>query len=184
VPSGSNTFHASISSLPRGCAEAAISQAERISAQRRASFQDTPNWAAGVVLSWPVMELFATRARARVAGAQVALQDARRRDLEQALVVRSTRRELFFRVSSASPRTRSPALDAARAAETQARARYQAGLGTALEVADAQRLLAQAELEEVSARIGVRRAMLLLARATGDLTPFVVEARNHTPAGP
>jgi outer membrane protein TolC len=75
-------------------------------------------------------------------------------------------------------RNTGPALEAARATERQAAARYQAGLATTLDVADAQRVLAQAELEDVTARLEVRRAMLLLSRATGDLEPFVLEARG------
>src|SRR5262249_49348061 len=42
---------------------------------------DTPNWAAGVTLSWPVLELFAVRARARVASARVALARALRTEV-------------------------------------------------------------------------------------------------------
>src|SRR5206468_5885436 len=41
---------------------------------------DTANWAAGVVLSWPALELIAVRARSRVEAAQVSVADARRRD--------------------------------------------------------------------------------------------------------
>jgi outer membrane protein TolC len=64
-------------------------------------------------------------------------------------------------------------LAAARAAEAQATARYRAGLATVVEVAEAQRLLAQAEIEDAVARLNVRRAELLLARAIGDLGPFL-----------
>jgi outer membrane protein TolC len=68
-------------------------------------------------------------------------------------------------------------LEAARAAETQAVARYRAGLGTLLEVADAQRLLAQAEIDDSLARLNVWRALLAKAAAEGDLEPFLGRAR-------
>src|SRR5205085_8456632 len=64
-------------------------------------------------------------------------------------------------------------VEAARTAETQARARYQAGLATVLEVAEAQRLLAQAEADDALARLGVWRALLATAQAHGDLAPFL-----------
>ncbi len=64
-------------------------------------------------------------------------------------------------------------LASARAAEQQATARYQAGLSTAVEVAEAQRLLAQAEAEDALARLGVWRALLGLAAAQGSLEPFL-----------
>ena len=63
--------------------------------------------------------------------------------------------------------------ESARQAESQATARYQTGLATALEVADAQRVLAQAEIEDALARLQVRRALLLAAEASGDLTTFL-----------
>ncbi len=140
---------------------------------------DTPNWAVGVVVSWPVLELFAVRARSRVAEAQVAVQRARREEVEQTIAAQiDTARTLLDGARRVAENT-APALDAARAAETQATARYRAGLGTIVEVADAQRMLASAEVDEASAHIEVRRATLLLARALGDLTPFLAEAGGH-----
>ena len=55
----------------------------------------------------------------------------------------------------------------------QTQARYRAGLGTILEVADAQRQLTQAEIEAALARLAVWRAELAVAYAQGDLEPFL-----------
>jgi outer membrane protein TolC len=62
---------------------------------------------------------------------------------------------------------------AATAGESQARARYQNGLASVTEVAEAQRLLAQAEADDAVARLGVWRALLATAQAHGDLSPFI-----------
>lgn len=43
---------------------------------------------------------------------------------------------------------------------------------TVLDVADAERLLTQAEVDNAVARVNVRRAMLLVSRVAGDLEPF------------
>jgi outer membrane protein TolC len=67
-------------------------------------------------------------------------------------------------------------LEAARAAEQQAQARYRAGLGAVIEVAEAQRLLTQAEIEDSLAKLGVWRALLAAAAAEGDLDPFLKQA--------
>ena len=64
-------------------------------------------------------------------------------------------------------------LSAARATEQQATARYRAGLANITEVAEAQRLLTQAEIDDSLARLGVWRALLGVAAAEGDLTPFL-----------
>jgi outer membrane protein TolC len=66
-------------------------------------------------------------------------------------------------------------LESARATERQAVARYRAGLGNAIEVADAQRQLAQTEVDSAVARLGVWRALLGVARAQGDVESFVRE---------
>src|SRR5439155_15864356 len=64
-------------------------------------------------------------------------------------------------------------LAAARATEQQATARYKAGLANITEVAEAQRLLTQGEIDDSLARLGVWRALLGVSAAVGDLTPFL-----------
>jgi outer membrane protein TolC len=69
-------------------------------------------------------------------------------------------------------------LAAAQQSEAQARARYDAGLATVLEVADAQSALAQADAQDRLARIDVWRALLAAAVAQGDVTPFLAVLRQ------
>ena len=64
-------------------------------------------------------------------------------------------------------------LQAARDTEQQASARYKAGLGNIVEVAEAQRILTQAEIDNALAKLGVWRALLGLSTASGDVQPFV-----------
>ena len=71
-------------------------------------------------------------------------------------------------------------LKAAQETELRARVRYENGLTTVIEVAEAQRLLAQAEADDAVARLAVWRALLIAARAQGDLTPFL-EQVTKTP---
>lgn len=53
------------------------------------------------------------------------------------------------------------------------RKRYEAELSTVTEVAEAQRLLAQAEVENALARLSIWRAQLAEAKAKGDLAPLL-----------
>src|SRR5262249_45934334 len=71
-------------------------------------------------------------------------------------------------------------LAAAQQSERQARARYDSGLATIVEVADAQSLLAQAEVQEQLARVDVWRALLAAAVAQGHLNPFLSILRRPT----
>jgi hypothetical protein len=74
-------------------------------------------------------------------------------------------------------------LEAARLGETQANARYKAALAPIVEVADAQRLLLQAEIDDNLARLSVWRAMLGEALAQGDLQAFLELARKRAAGG-
>ena len=65
---------------------------------------------------------------------------------------------------------------AARAVAVQAEARYRSGLGNVDAVAEAQRLLTQAEIDDALARLSVWRGLLAVAAAAGDLQPFLAEA--------
>jgi outer membrane protein TolC len=68
------------------------------------------------------------------------------------------------------------AVSSATAANQQANARYQAGLGTIVEVAETQRLVTQAEIDDALARLGVWRAILSVAATAGDIQSFLMEA--------
>jgi outer membrane protein TolC len=62
---------------------------------------------------------------------------------------------------------------AAQQSVTQATARYQAGLAGIVEVAEAQNLIAQSEVEDQIARVDVWRALLAQAVADGAIEPFL-----------
>jgi outer membrane protein TolC len=144
---------------------------------------DAPNWAAGIVVSWPVMEMFATRARDRIATSQVHVAQSRRREVEQALSGQLAEASAILEGARRVALTTGRAVVAARAGDEQARARYNAGLSSVVDVADAQRVLTSAEVQDINARLAVRRAQLLVARATGDLTPFLLEADGASSRG-
>ena len=69
-------------------------------------------------------------------------------------------------------------MNAARQTEAQARARYDAGLASLVDVADAQNLLATAEYQHAAAHVDVWRAWLAHALAQGDLIPFLDRVRS------
>jgi outer membrane protein TolC len=139
---------------------------------------DIPNWAAGAVATWAILDIPAIRARARAAEATYAVAVARRDEAVLAvsgqLSSASAIVEGAVRVAQQTP----SALAWARAAEQQATARYKTGLSPILDLADAQHLLAQTEIDDAVARLEVRRALLLFARAAGDLGPFLAQSRS------
>jgi outer membrane protein len=141
------------------------------------------NWATGVVFTIPIQQLFAARADVHAAEANIRLAKAQYGETALQIddQIASARATLTGseRIAVNMPLE----LAAARATWTQNNARYSAGLMTVLDVADAERLLTQAEVDNAVARVNVWRAMLLVSRAAGDLEPFFTIARNAVAGG-
>jgi len=140
---------------------------------------DRANWAVGFQVVFPnVFDITSLRARKAAAAAisrsEMALDD------EAKLVVNSQLEQAATLLQSArAVAANAPVqLAAARQSESQARARYEAGLANVTEIADAQNVLTQAEVQDELARIDVWRAWLATAAAHGDLTPFVTLIRR------
>ena len=136
----------------------------------------TQNYALGFSVTFPVMDVYATRAKEAGQSAAIRAETARYQqiatDLKSQFNAAVATLEGSRRVAANTP----VQVSAARAATNQATARYQAGLGAIDEVAEAQRLLTQAEIDDALARLSVWRALLGIAASTGDLQPFVAEA--------
>jgi outer membrane protein TolC len=137
------------------------------------SFQD---YALGFSLTFPAFELFSIRAREAGQSATIRAETARYGQIEAELKARwhaaVARLQGARKVAANTPIQ----VSAARAATDQATARYQSGLGNIDEVAEAQRLLAQAEIDDALARLGTWRGLLAVATAAGDIQPFLAEA--------
>jgi len=137
------------------------------------------NWAIGFQVVLPnLFDRAAVRARRGAAGA-MARAEAARYD-ESLLAIAADRQVAGAAVAAAREvAAQTPVqLAAARLSETQARARYDAGLAPLTDVADAQQLLAAAEAEHAQAQIDGWRALLAQAVADGDVAPLVALLRS------
>jgi outer membrane protein len=135
---------------------------------------DRANWAAGVQVVFPNAFDFTSLGARKAAAAASARAETALYD-EAMLTVTSQQQAAAAMVQAArAVAANTPVqLAAASQSEAQATARYQAGLASIVEVADAQSLLAQAEVQDQLARIDVWRALLAQAAAQGTLTPFL-----------
>jgi outer membrane protein TolC len=135
---------------------------------------DRANWAAGVQVLFPnVFDFSSLRARKAAAAAAARASSAL---YDEALLTITNGQQTaaaLLQTTRAVAANTPIQLAVAQQTETQARARYDAGLASIIEVADAQSLLAQAEVQDQLARIDVWRALLAAAVAQGDLTGFV-----------
>jgi outer membrane protein TolC len=140
------------------------------------------NWVAGISVVLPnLFDFSALRDQKRMAQAQERSQEAKYdqtlQDVSGQIAAAQAELAAALQVAKNTPIE----LEAARQAETQARARYQSGLTNLVEVADAEGLLAQAERDDALARIGVWRGLFNVAVAQGNLEPFL--AILHSNAG-
>jgi outer membrane protein TolC len=132
------------------------------------------NWAIGAQVVFPNLFEFASlRARRAAAGAVIRAETAR---YDEALLTVTTQQRTAAAVVDAAraiARNTPVQLAAARQSEAQARARYDAGLASIVEVAEAQNLLASAEIQNAAARVEIWRALLVQAAASGDVASLI-----------
>jgi outer membrane protein TolC len=131
------------------------------------------NWAVGLNVAFPLLDRAALRAQRQREAEGARAEQERYRDLARQLEAEQEKAAARLATARRIAQSTPVQLASARAAEQQALARYQAGLSTAVEVAEAQRLLAQAEAEDALARLEVWRALLELTAAQGNLEPFL-----------
>jgi len=137
-----------------------------------------PNWAIGASIRFPAFDIFSINAQKRVEVQNELAENARYERTLQQLTTQDAKARALMKAAAEIARNTPIERQAATAGETQARARYQNGLASVTEVAEAQRLLAQAEADDAVARLGVWRALLAAGQARGDLTPFMEKARH------
>jgi outer membrane protein TolC len=134
------------------------------------------NSALGFTVTFPAFDLPSIRARESEQSATIRAETARLRKIATELTAQWNRAVATLGGARSVAANTPVQVAAARAATEQATARYQSGLGTIDAVAEAQRLLTQAEIDDVLARLGIWRGLLAVATAAGDIQPFVAEA--------
>ncbi len=136
-----------------------------------------PNWAVGASVTFPAFDMFSINARKRVEIQNELAESAHYERTLQALTTQEAKARALMKAATDIARNTPIERQAATAGESQARARYQNGLTSVIEVAEALRLLAQAEADDAVARLGMWRALLATSQAHGDLTPFLAQTR-------
>jgi len=131
------------------------------------------NWAVGLTATINVLDIFAQRDRKKIAGANQRTEEARYKQTVQDLNAQAQEAQATFEGALAIAQATPAELAAAQQSEAQARARYQAGLTSVVEVAEAQSLLVRAESENNLAKLNSWGAAIALAVAQGDLNPVL-----------
>ncbi|MBK7926730.1 MAG: TolC family protein [Bryobacterales bacterium] len=137
------------------------------------------NWGLGFTMNFGLTELMTIKQRRDVESAHERTEKAKLEQMQTDLAAQLKRAQALMdgarQVAAVTP----VALEASRVSEEQATARYRAGLGTMVEVAEAQRIRTQAEIDARLARLGVWRGMLEASIATGSLDEFIAKAKGN-----
>jgi outer membrane protein len=145
---------------------------------------DRYNWAAGLTVTFPVFDIFMIRSKKAIEAANERAEEARYDQTLQDLTGQLRKAQASLdgarKVAANTPLE----LEAAHTAETQVRARYQAGLATLVDVSDAESLLVQAEIDDALARLAIWQNLASVAAAQGDLAPFLQFLHGKTQGGP
>jgi outer membrane protein TolC len=135
------------------------------------------NWGVGFTVSMNLTEYKSLAERKQIEAANLRAERARLEYVQQTLSAQMRRAQAALDGAEQVAQNIPVQVEASRAAEQQASARYSAGLGTIAEVAEAQRLLTSAEIDDALSKLGVWRGLLAIAAAQGDLEGFLQAAR-------
>jgi outer membrane protein TolC len=134
------------------------------------------NWAVGLGVSFPIFDYKQNHVRQNIESHRETVESARLDTVLEHLKSDVAKARLDIDLARRVALNTPEELSAARTLEEQAQARYRAGLGNVVEVADAQRLLRQAETDDALAKLSWWQALFALAAAEGDLTGLLAEA--------
>ena len=135
------------------------------------------NWALGFTATFPIFEFASIRAKKDAEAHREKSEEARYEQVLLELNGQALRAQAALNGAKRVALNTPVQLDAARQAEQQATARYKAGLSSVVDVAEAQRLVTQAEIDDSLAKLTVWRALLAQAIAQGDLQPFLEKTK-------
>src|SRR5579859_1222378 len=141
------------------------------------------NWAVGLTATFPLLDFPSLHFKKQIEESTERAQRAEYDKTIQKLTADEERAKAAYDSAVLISQNTPIELEAARLGETQATARYKAALAPIVDVAEAERLLLQAEIEDNLARLTVWRAMLGEALAQGDVQPFLELARKRTAGG-
>lgn len=134
------------------------------------------NYGLGLTVTFPVMDRFAIQEQEAMQSANIRAGQA-----QNDLIATNLRAQFNTAVATLAGARRVAAntpveISSARAAVEQATARYQSGLAPIDDLAQAQRLLVESQIDDALARLNVWRARLEIETARGNIRPFLTEA--------
>jgi outer membrane protein TolC len=146
-------------------------------------FPVIPNWNVGLMIDLPFFDIIRIRAEKNVVAEQITAAERAYDLVIQGLKTENAQARARMRAAVQLAANMPIQVDAARIAAAQAQARYEAGLATVAQVAEANQILADSRVKLAVANVGVWRALLAVASVHGNLQPFLAEAKRLSKGG-
>lgn len=141
------------------------------------------NWAVGASIQFSISGWLRTRRRERIALDQARAQQARDRAVREQFEAAVRGARAYWRAAWRTARITPAELAAARTGEADARARYQAGLSSIVDLVNAEQVLSRALSADALARLNVWQSLLRWDYLRGHLRPFLRAVRRDSVQG-
>lgn len=141
-------------------------------------FPVIPNWNMGVMIDLPFFDIVRIRAEKKVVAERITAAEHAYDLIIQGLKTEDVQARARLRAAVELAANMPIQVEAAQMAARQAQARYEAGLATVAQVAEANQILADSRVKLAVANVGVWRALLAVASVHGNLQPFLLEAQR------
>lgn len=138
---------------------------------------DVPNWSVGLTATFSLLDSSTIRAQKQQEHYRNLAEMARYDRVIQELTAQQVKARSLMESTKRIAENTPIQFQAARLTESQAAAQFKAGLATVVDVAEAQRLVVQAEVDDARARLGVWKALLAFSGVQGELSEFLRLAR-------
>ena len=143
-------------------------------------FPTVPNWNVGMVIDFPFFEIIRIQAEKKVVDEQISSAQQSYDLAMQQLKAEDVQARARVKASLELAANMPIQVQAASQAAQQAQARYEAGLATVAQVAEANQILADSRVKEAVTNVGVWKALLANAAVHGNLRPFLGAANQAT----
>jgi len=143
------------------------------------TYPNMMNYGLAVTLNWTPTDAFEARARKKVQEANIEAEKAKYDELIEQLKTADAQARTLIESATLVAQHTPVQIAAAKMTNQLVTQRYKAGLATLVDVADAQKILTQAEVDDALAKLGVWSAYLGGAESKGTLTPFMGLVRKY-----
>ncbi len=143
-------------------------------------FPVIPNYTVGLMIDFPFLDIIRIKAEKKVVLERITAAQHAYDLAVQGLKKDNAQAQSMLRAAISLAANMPIQVEAADAAAKQAQARYEAGLATVAQVAEANQILADSKVKEAVANVGVWKALLAVANVQGNLQPFLKAADGAT----